>query len=260
MSTPVLPCEVVRDLAALYLDGQASPATARAVRRHLSGCAACRRSYRAYRHAAPAAGAAPEDGPSGADARHTDAAFAPRAGADGCFSPGEDGGALAAAQGGTDAFSAPQQAPLPPKDARPPKGDDPDGYARLAARLRRRTAWLRLARLAFALLMAVAGFAAAKLLHAPADKGTARQGRGDRKCGGAGRQVPTARLPHRPADRVTHGRGADTTHGAVAHPVPSGLRRLATAALRWGEIHLATHGAALLLGLRALKKWIFHKK
>lgn len=211
MSTPVLPCEVVRDLAALYLDGQASPATARAVRRHLGGCAACRRSYRAYRHAAPAAGAAPEDGPSGA---------------------------LAAAQegvGATDAFSAPQQAPLPPKSARPPKGDDPDGYARLAARLRRRTAWLRLARLAFALLMAVAGFAAAKLLHAPADKGTARQ-------------TPTARLPHRPADRVTHGRGADTTHGAIAHPAPSGLRRLATAALRWGEIHLAARGAALLLG------------
>lgn len=238
MSTPVLPCEVVRDLAALYLDGQASPATARAVRRHLSGCAACRRSYRAYRHAAPAAGVAPEDGPSGA---------------------------LAAAQGGvgaTDAFSAPQQAPLPPKGARPPKGDDPDGYARLAARLRRRTAWLRLARLAFALLMAVAGFAAAKLLQLPADKGAAR-GRGDRPCGGAGRQTPTARLPHlphRPADRVTHGHSVDTTHGAVAHPAPSGLRRLATAALRWGEIHLAARGAALLLGLRTLKKWIFHKK
>ncbi len=222
MSTPVLPCEVVRDLAALYLDGQASPATARAVRRHLSGCAACRRSYRAYRHAAP------EDGPSGADARHTDAAFAARAGADGCFSPDKGADTLAAAQGGvgaTDAFSAPQQAPLPPKSARPPKGDDPDGYARLAARLRRRTAWLRLARLAFALLMAVAGVAAAKLLHAPADKGTARQGR-----------------------------------GAVAHPAPSGFRRLATAALRWGEIHLAARSAALLLGLRALKKWIFHKK
>lgn len=224
MSTPVLPCEVVRDLAALYLDGQASPATARAVRHHLGGCAACRRSYRAYRHAAPAAGAAPEDGPSDT---------------------------FAAAQGGvgaTDAFSAPQKAPLPPKSARPPKGDDPEGYARLARRLRRRTAWLRLARLAFALLMAVAGFAAAKLLHAPADKGAARQGRGDRQCGGGGRQTPTARLPHRPTDRVTHRRGADTTHGAAARPAPSGLRRLATAALRWGEIHLAARGAALLLG------------
>ena len=46
MPEQTLCCAVVRDLAALYTDGQASPETAAAVRRHLLGCADCRRYYR----------------------------------------------------------------------------------------------------------------------------------------------------------------------------------------------------------------------
>ncbi len=59
-------CAAVRDLAALYTDGQTSPETTDAIRAHLDGCAACRRYYKDYRrsgaaqqHTAPATPAAP---------------------------------------------------------------------------------------------------------------------------------------------------------------------------------------------------------
>ncbi len=49
MQEQPLCCAVVRDLAALYTDGQASPETAAAVKSHLAGCAECHRYYKDFR-------------------------------------------------------------------------------------------------------------------------------------------------------------------------------------------------------------------
>lgn len=109
MPEQTLCCAVVRDLAALYTDGQASPETAAAVRRHLLGCADCRRYYRSCSCSCR------------------------------CCRPGV--GAVAA--------------PAPAAPA--------DGYARLARRLRRRSAWERALYALGCALLAIGSFVAARL-------------------------------------------------------------------------------------------------
>lgn len=109
MPEQTLCCAVVRDLAALYTDGQASPETAAAVRRHLLGCADCRRYYRTCRCSCR------------------------------CSRPG------------VEAVAAP--APAAPAD----------GYARLARRLRRRSAWERALYALGCALLAIGSFVAARL-------------------------------------------------------------------------------------------------
>ena len=49
-----LNCDIVKDLVALYHDGEASEASAAAVKEHLKECKSCREYYKEYGAATPA--------------------------------------------------------------------------------------------------------------------------------------------------------------------------------------------------------------
>jgi predicted anti-sigma-YlaC factor YlaD len=59
MDEMMLECAVVRDLAALYTDGEASETTAAAVAAHLKNCKTCRDYYKEYTKSSACTGKLP---------------------------------------------------------------------------------------------------------------------------------------------------------------------------------------------------------